>query len=138
LQVFNLALAVVNPGRPADYSLQRCLDTSSDFEAKYLDLLERQTILETREAMAIEEVEKLELQHAELLGHASRGTGGASGNSKAGPSGSANGHGMQRINYIESVRREMAMVRAVSGTLVWFMPITGLYADMAFAKWWRH
>lgn len=64
--------------------------------------------------MAIEEVEKMGLQQAELVGcadHAASGSG----------SGTGSGHvanGLQRINYVESVRREMALVRAVSGFLL--------------------
>jgi hypothetical protein len=55
--------------------------------------LERQAILEAREAVAIEEAERMAMQNAELLGHT---------------------NGSQRIGYVDNVRREMALCKHVS------------------------
>ena len=48
-----------------------------------------------REAMASEEIEKVALQNAELYSQSGAG-------------------GMQRLNYIESLRRDTAMAKQVS------------------------
>jgi hypothetical protein len=66
---------------------------AAGFEEQYNELLERQAILEAREAMAIEEAERLSMQNAELLGHT---------------------NGSQKIGYVDGVRREMALCKHVS------------------------
>lgn len=66
---------------------------AAGFEEQYYELLERQEILECREAVAIEQAERVAMENAELMGHTD---------------------GSSRIGYVDGVRREMAMCRQVS------------------------
>ncbi|EIW72160.1 hypothetical protein TREMEDRAFT_58315 [Tremella mesenterica DSM 1558] len=71
--------------------LKDALLQAEQYRELYEDLDERYRILESREAMALDEAEKLGHQNARLIGHV---------------------NGDQRISYVDSVRREMALVKA--------------------------
>lgn len=73
--------------------LQRALGAAERYKELYEDLEERYRILEAREAMTYEDAEQLGRQNAELLGH---------------------GHDSQKVSYVDAVRREMAVTKAVS------------------------
>lgn len=69
------------------------MSVAERYKELYEDLEERYRILEAREAMTYEDAEQLGRQNAELLGH---------------------GHDSQKVSYVDAVRREMAMTKAVS------------------------
>ncbi|ORY31611.1 hypothetical protein BCR39DRAFT_558076 [Naematelia encephala] len=70
--------------------LKDAVDRAQQYEELYEALLERHRILQSREAIAQEEVERIGHQNAELMGHT---------------------NGDQKISYIEILRREMALVK---------------------------
>lgn len=73
--------------------LRLALEDSRGLQQRY-DLISAQVdILRSREAMAVEEADRLGAQNAELIGH---------------------GNGIQKISYVEGLRREMALVKHVS------------------------
>jgi hypothetical protein len=66
-------------------------------EAAHDQLLEQYEILETRLALAEDESDRLSQVNAELISH---------------------GNGLQRISYVEGVRREMSLIKQVSCSLM--------------------
>lgn len=74
------------------YSLRTKFIEAAGFEEQYNNLLERQQLLETREAVAIEQAERVAMENAELMGHTT---------------------GSQKIGYVDGVRREIALCRQV-------------------------
>ena len=77
--------------------LRHAVDDARRFEELYNELLGSHRLLESREAIAIEEAERVVAQNADLIG-------GSNGN----------GSGLQRISYVEAVRQEMAIVKQVN------------------------
>lgn len=73
--------------------LRIALQDSRDLEEKYNALIEETEILRSREAMALDEADRLGVQNSELIGH---------------------GNGVQKISYVEGLRREMALIKHVS------------------------
>ncbi len=72
--------------------LRNALDEARRYEDLYTELLESHQLLESREALAVEEAERITARTAELMGH---------------------GNGGQKISYVDGVRREMALVKQV-------------------------
>jgi hypothetical protein len=70
--------------------LHNALEEAAQYEELYLNLREEHGVLVEQEAMAQREMDKLSQQNAEVLGHV---------------------NGDQRINYVESLRREMAITK---------------------------
>lgn len=70
--------------------MRDAVDEARRYEDLYNDLLETHRLLESREVVAVEEAERVAAQNAELVG------------------------GVQRISYVETVRRETAVVKQVS------------------------
>lgn len=86
----------VRPTPRADVNrLKDAVDDARRYEELYNELLGSYKLLRSREALAIEDAEKMAAQNAELIG--------------AGP-------GVQRISYVDAVRREMALVKQVSAS----------------------
>lgn len=73
--------------------LSEALDQAAPYEDLYHALVEENHLLMTRESLAAEEAEKMGLRNAELLSHANSD---------------------QKISYVETVRREMAIAKHVS------------------------
>jgi hypothetical protein len=69
------------------------LTEAYQYEAAHDQLLEQYEILETRLALAEEESDRLSQVNAELISH---------------------GNGLQKISYVEGVRREMSLIKQVS------------------------
>lgn len=82
------------------------MEEEHDVRLKYDAISEEVEILRSREAMALEDAERLGIQNAELIGH---------------------GNGGQKISYVEGLRREMALVKHVSCVLTLFFPTTPIY-----------
>ena len=70
------------------------MDEAAQYRDLYNELLEENRLLIVREELAAEEAERLGHQNAELVGHA---------------------NGDQKISYVDGLRREMALVKHVSG-----------------------
>jgi len=73
--------------------LREAFVNASEYEEMYNALLEENRELLMRESLAAEEVETLAMQNADLLGH---------------------GNGDQKISYVDSLRRDMALTKHVS------------------------
>ena len=73
--------------------LREAFVNASEYEEMYNALLEENRELLLRESLAAEEVETLAMQNADLLGH---------------------GNGDQKISYVDSLRRDMALTKHVS------------------------
>lgn len=76
--------------------LRSALEVFTDLQERCDSLFEETEILRDREAMALDEADRLGLQNSELIGH---------------------GNGSQKISYVEGLRREMALVKHVSTAL---------------------
>jgi len=75
--------------------LREAFVNASEYEEMYNNLLEENRELLVRERLAAEEVERYAMQNAELLGH---------------------GNGDQKISYVDSLRRDMALTKHASYT----------------------
>jgi hypothetical protein len=73
--------------------LKDTLTEAKRYEGMYNELVEEHWIIVSREAAASEEVERIGHRNAELAGHV---------------------NGDQKINYVEGLRRDMAIMRVVS------------------------
>lgn len=80
--------------RNAETRLRAVLESAAEYEELYNALISENEELAAREQLAAEEAERLGIQNAHLIGH---------------------GNGGQKISYVESVRREMALTKHVRG-----------------------
>lgn len=91
--------------RVAYARLRAALESAAEFEDMYNSLMCENEELAAREQLAAEEAERLGIQNAHLIGHGNDG---------------------QKISYVESVRREMALTKHVRGaTIEWGRGLTG-------------
>jgi hypothetical protein len=87
------AYRVAHKSLSADIRLREAFVNASEYEDLYNALLEENRELVARESIAVEDAERLAMQNAELLGH---------------------GNGDQKISYVDSLRRDMALTKHVS------------------------